>query len=219
MVDREYLNLSVSDRNQRALERFLKSRTKNSYQIGKDYERYIGYLYESKEYKVTYFGIEQGIADLGRDLICKKGGKIEIIQCKYWSSEKKIHEKHINQLFGTTVKYYLEQNRQLSLSQFSKVIENRSITPVFYTTTSLTPTARQFAEALGVVVHEMFPYKPYPVIKCHINKVTGEKIYHLPFDQMYDKTILEKKYNEFYALTVEEAEKQGFRKAWRWSGQ
>ena len=43
----------------------------------------------------------------------------------------------------------------------------------------------------------------------------GEKIYHLPFDQQYDKTKLEKKYGEFYCKTVKEAEDSGFRRAFR----
>ncbi|MEY3495804.1 MAG: hypothetical protein RJA80_26 [Actinomycetota bacterium] len=31
--------------------------------------------------------------------------------------------------------------------------------------------------------------KQYPVIKCNIAS-NGEKIYHLPFDQQYDKTLI-----------------------------
>jgi hypothetical protein len=97
----EYQTLSVTERNQKALDRYLKSH-KSNLQIGRDYERYIGYLYEQRGYDVTYFGIEEGKEDLGRDLVCKKESEVEIIQCKHWSSHKTIHEKHINQLFGTT---------------------------------------------------------------------------------------------------------------------
>ena len=59
----------------------------------------------------------------------------------------------------------------------------------------------------------------YPCIKCNISRTTNEKIYHLPFDQQYDKTIVELDRNEKYLRTVYEAEMQGFRRAWRWFGQ
>jgi hypothetical protein len=47
---------------------------------------------------------------------------------------------------------------------------------------------------------------------------TGENIYHLPFDQMYDATVVHTERGEFYARTVEEAEQAGFRRAFRWRG-
>ena len=88
----EYDSLSTAERNQRALERYMQGR-KSSYQLGRDYERYVGYLYESEGYTVTYFGIENGKEDLGRDLICRKNGHTLVVQCKYWSKHKLIHEK------------------------------------------------------------------------------------------------------------------------------
>jgi hypothetical protein len=42
--------------------------------------------------------------------------------------------------------------------------------------------------------------------------------YHLPFDQQYDRTIVHADRGEFYAQTIAEAEKKGFRRAWRWRG-
>ncbi len=217
----EYENLTISERNQKALDRYLNS-NKTPYQLGRDYERYIGYLYELQGYSVNYHGIEEGIYDLGRDLICKKGSTVKIVQCKYWSKHKTIHEKHINQLFGTTVKYFLdfkEQNNSLSdLSKFPEFLKSHEIRSVFYTSTTLSEIAIKFAKSLDIEVYENESLKSYPMIKCHINKQTGEKIYHLPFDQMYDKTVLEKKYGEFYAMTVNEAESNGFRRAWKWKG-
>ncbi len=58
----------------------------------------------------------------------------------------------------------------------------------------------------------------YPMIKCNINRNTGERIYHLPFDQQYDKCIINPAEGEFYAKTVKEAEENGFRRAMRWRG-
>ena len=57
--------------------------------------------------------------------------------------------------------------------------------------------------------------KNYPMIKCNINQATKEKIYHLPFDQQYDRTKIVPTLGEFYAQSVAEAESKGFRRAWR----
>lgn len=215
----EYNSLSETERNQRALERYMQGR-KSPYQLGRDYERFVGYLYECEGYTVTYFGIENGKEDMGRDLICRKNGSTLVVQCKYWSKHKLIHEKHINQLFGTTVKFYLDSarkklNEQLHL--FPQLLSANNILGVFCTSTDLSDTARKFAQALGIQVREQVKLGSFPMIKCHISPATGERIYHLPFDQMYDRTKLDKA-GEFYALTVAEAEAQGFRRAWRWRG-
>jgi hypothetical protein len=50
------------------------------------------------------------------------------------------------------------------------------------------------------------------MIKCNINN--GNKIYHLPFDQQYWRTVIDKP-GEFYAITVKEATKAGFRRAFK----
>jgi hypothetical protein len=51
-----------------------------------------------------------------------------------------------------------------------------------------------------------------------VSTTTGERIYHLPFDQMYDSTLVQKERREFYARSVHEAEEAGFRRAFRWRG-
>ena len=215
----EYEMLPPVERNQKALDRYLSSR-KNNFEIGRDYERYIGFLYESEGYKVEYIGIEKGLEDLGRDLICVKVNEIEIVQCKRWASHKTIHEKHINQLYGTAVKYYIDHqqiiNSNKSLVLFPEIISSGIIKATFITSTKLSDTAKRFADALGIKVVQEKNLEKYPVIKCNISS-SGEKIYHLPFDQQYDKTQI-KNVGEFYANTVKEAENMGFRRAFRWRG-
>lgn len=215
----EYEKLPDAERNQKALDRYLASR-KKPYEIGRDYERYIGYLYETNGYKVEYMGIEKGLEDLGRDLVCIKNDEIEIVQCKCWASHKTIHEKHINQLYGTAVKYFLEHkqivDRKKSLTLFPDLISSGIIKATFVTSTKLSDTAKKFADALGIKVIQEKPLEKYPLIKCNV-AVNGEQIYHLPFDQQYDKTLI-KSSREFYALTVKEAEAKGFRRAFRWKG-
>jgi hypothetical protein len=221
MTKSEFENLSVTERNQRALDRYW-NRDKDPWQIGRDYERYIGYTYEIKGFKVLYHGIEKVKDDLGRDLICRKGSQTEIVQCKYWSTQKgiPIRENHITQLYGTTVKYFLEHkrnNQNVQLGLFPELLKQNNIIPVLATTTELSDTAKEFATILGIKVCKIPMNKDYPCIKCNINCQTGEKIYHLPFDQQYDNTVIDTTKKERWATTIVEAESFGFRRAWRWN--
>lgn len=199
----EYQTLSETDRLQLALDRY-SSRQKSNWQVGIEYERYVGYCYEQKGYKVRYFGATEGLEDMGRDLIVSKGKKLFVIQCKRWASEKTIHEKHIFQLYGTTILQVMEH-------------PECQVSGVFITTTSLSSLAKSCANYLHIAVVEKFPLKPYPLIKCNISR-DGDKIYHLPFDQQYDRVIINPSDGDCYVSTVQEAESKGFRHAWRWHG-
>ncbi len=197
----EYQSLPSAERLQLALERYTK-RQKTNWQIGIEYERYVGYCYERKGYKVRYFGATEGLEDMGRDLIVTQGKKLFVIQCKRWSTEKTIHEKHIFQLYGTTILQKLEN-------------PDKRVSGLFITTTTLSELAKSCADYLHITVVENYPLREYPLIKCNISK-NGEKIYHLPFDQQYDRVMVEPDDGDCYASTVQEAESKGFRHAWRW---
>jgi hypothetical protein len=204
LTQAEYSTLSTVERNQIALDRYWQKK-KTKWELGRDYERYIGYQYESKDWHVTYQGIVEGYDDLGRDLIATKDITVQIVQCKYWSHYKTIHEKHIFQLFGTVFVYKIDN-------------PNRKVSGVFVTSTSLSERARLFADALGISIREQVALQKYPCIKCNISRKNGTRIYHLPFDQQYDRTIIEEERNECYVTTVSEAESQGFRRAFKWRG-
>src|SRR5205085_6444379 len=93
-----------------------------------------------------------------------------------------------------------------------------NIRAVFYTSTKLSDLARRFARELGIELKENFKFdQTYPCIKCNISRSTKERIYHLPFDQQYDKTKIVNR-GELYCATVREAESLGFRRAFRWHG-
>lgn len=219
LTPEEYRSLSNVEKNQRALDRYNK-RKKTNAEIGRDYERYIGYLFERNGFKVDYTGIKDGLNDLGRDLICTGLCVIYVVQCKCWSNKRGavIREKHINQIYGTTFKYYLEQRKirtEELLFGRNDASYSYQVIPAFVSTVPLSETAVEFAKELGIEFLQR-PLEKYPVIKCNINS-KGEKIYHLPFDQMYDKTDVSK-VGEFYAMTVAEAEAAGFRRAKKWKG-
>jgi hypothetical protein len=216
----KYEDLTPMQKLQKKLDWYWEKPNKSDWQIGHDYERYIGYLYEIGGWKVNYHG-KKSFEDLGRDLICKKDNVVEIIQCKRWAQEKTIHEKHIYYLFGTTVEYYLDNfkdNDNLQLSLFPDNIKKRNVIPKLMATAKISDKAEQVAKVLGVEIKNI-PFKSYPSVKCNVALRTGEKIFHLPFDQQYDTAQIEEEKLECYVGTISEAEDKGFRHAYRWKGE
>lgn len=218
----EYRRLPSVERNQKALDRYLESRYKSKWDIGRDYEMYVGYLYKQKGYSIEYKGIIDGFDDLGRDIIATKNDEVCVIQCKYWAQYKKIHEKHIFQLFGTTMEYWIKSfgnhQQEKSFEEFSKFLNENKLRPIFFTSTNLSDKAKEMANALNVKIEENHPIGNFPRIKCNTNYDefgSKTKIYHLPMDQQYDRTIVTESRGEFYAFTVKEAKDAGFRKAFR----
>lgn len=203
----EYTKLSSGERFQLALDRYIE-REKSAWEVGIEYERYIGYLCELQGYRVTYSGAIRKLEDMGRDLILEKENKTVLIQCKRWAKDKQIHEKHVFQLTGSTYEYQYHH-------------PEREVIGVFVSTASFSPVAAHCAERLNIPLFPETPFnKEYPRIKCNISKgPNGEvrKIYHLPMDQQYD-TVRISSPGEFYAATVQEAEAAGFRRAYRWRG-
>jgi len=222
LTPEEYRRLPSVERNQKALDRYLASRNKSKWAIGRDYEMYVRYLYQQKGYFVEYKGIIDGFDDLGRDIVATKDGGVCIIQCKYWAQYKEIHEKHIFQLFGTTMEFWIKnfrnRDRPKSFEEFARFLNENKLRPIFYTSTTLSEKAKEMAEALSVEVMESEPIGEFPRIKCNINSDEfgiQTKIYHLPMDQQYDRTIVGNRSGEFQTFTVKEAEDAGFRRAFK----
>lgn len=222
LTPEEYKSLPSVERNQMALDRYLKNRNKSKWAIGRDYEMYVGYLYEQKGYAIEYKGIIDGFEDLGRDVIATKEGEVCIIQCKCWAQYKDIHEKHIFQLFGTTMEYWVKNfnnhRTPKTFKEFAKFLNENKLRPIFFTSTSLSDKAKEMANTLSVEIMENEPPGEFPRIKCTINNDefgSQTKIYHLPMDQQYDRTIIGNRSGEFYSFTVKEAEDAGFRRAFK----
>jgi len=219
LTPEEYAKLPSVERNQKALDRYLQSRNKSKWAIGRDYEMYVGYLYEQNGYQVEYKGIIDGFEDLGRDIIAVKGDEVCIIQCKYWAQYKEIHEKHIFQLFGTTMEYWIKNfntgKKPKTFAEFAKFLNEEKLRPIFFTSTAMSSKAKEMAAALSIEIIEKTPIAEFPRIKCNISGRDSERIYHLPFDQQYDRTIIEKKKGESCVFTVKQAETAGFRRAFK----
>lgn len=207
----EYDKLSSAEKNQLALDRYLK-RKKSKAEIGREYELSCAWQLQMEGYSVELHGIKYLKADLGRDLIARKsiGGlwsdEILIIQCKNWSHRTYIRENVVMQLFGTYMEYELDLKAKGQL-------KTHDIKPVLMIPeySRLSEEAKHFAKRLNIRI-DVRPNKDYPRIKCNINN--GNKIYHLPFDQQYDRTEIKLK-GECYCTTVLEAERLGFRRAKR----
>ena len=215
LSDDEYARLSSTEKSQLALDRYIASHNKSKWQVGRDYELYIGHCYRRKHFQVEHIGMEKKLADMGRDLICRSdplspSPETHIVQCKYWSKEKLIHEKHVMQLFGTTIEYAFAHGIELTNGRLPARLK-----PVLITSTRLSEMARHFAVALGVQYHENIglpeDVTSFPRIKC--NKSSG--IFHLPFDEQYDVTKIVPSEGDCFCVNVAEAESKGFRRARR----
>lgn len=199
---KEWFDLSEQERYQLILERYI-AKKKTNWEIGIEYERYVGYLCEKHGYSVTYNGARTKLEDMGRDLILRRDDEVILIQCKRWALKKTVHENHVFQLAGSVFEYQC-QHPQLSVSG------------VLVTSTTLSDIATHCADALGIKVCSGVQFQEYPRIKCNIGR-DGSRIYHLPVDQQYDNVVIDAD-GEFYAATVAEAESAGFRRAYRWRG-
>lgn len=221
----EYKKLSPSERNQLALDRWLSNVPKHW--IGRIYEMYVAQeIKKHKTYKPSYkldmYGIRSGVNDLGRDIIYYSESATYVIQCKCWAMFKEIHEKTMCQTLGTTVEFQVEKEieyeQTYSLFDCFDCFQSPppKAIPIVVTPTPLSDVAQRFAKHLQIkVITTKKPIeeikRSVPLIKCNINN--GERIYHLPFDQQYHRTIIDESKGEFYAMTVKEAEDKGFRRA------
>jgi Restriction endonuclease len=202
----EWKNLPVLKREELALERYITGRAKNAADAGRRYERYLGYRYESQGWNVTYEGAIKGFDDYGRDLICIKNNVIHVVQAKRWNIDKRIlHMKHVVQLFGTTKLLQIERNFE------------KSPKAILISTAEFAEDALLVAKALGVTLETVKFEQRYPLIKVHIGR-NGEPLYHLPFDQQYDRVQLKKDDGDRYVMNIHEALGLGARRAMRYGG-
>lgn len=192
----KYLEMLKDGKNQ--LEYYKNSHNLSKDELGKRYERYIGYLYEKDGWIVDYHGITKKREDRGIDLIAKKKKKILLIQCKMYGVNTLVRENTINQLFGTYASY-------------KRLNTKDEIIPILITQNdNLDENANDSLGRFLEILHSVIPFTyNYPLIKC---KMSENKIYHLPTDPMYDLIKIKINRKDFYCETIEEAEKNGFRR-------
>ena len=188
------MQLPYTERYQRALDNYMR-RQKSLWEVGLEYERQIGYEYETGGAAVEYVGAVSGRSDMGCDLLVKASNEIKVVQCKRYSQDKPVYEKHILQLHGTT---------EIYRTKYPFV----PVRGLLITTTYLTRSAHECADRLGIDVREHYPFTPHPLIKCiHFYK---SKNFFLPFDPRYDRIQYDSKAGDKYVETVAEAIDAGF---------
>lgn len=82
LTQSEFEQLSSAEKEQLALDRYLARKKKSRWEVGMEYEDFVGYEFERDGFQVEYVGMAEGLKDMGRDLICQKGHKVFVVQCK-----------------------------------------------------------------------------------------------------------------------------------------
>lgn len=198
LSDYEYSSLPPAARYQLALEYELE-RKKNRPEIGKAFERYIGYCCEQRQYAVVYNGATEKKHDLGRDLIAISPDRktVYVIQCKYYAADKEVHENAVMQLFG-------------SVSMFAATYPGVSVFGVLVSSCPLSVDAKNCIghfNALRYFENVHADLRHYPAVKCAISS-SGARHFYLPFDSCYDTVVA-----DHYELTVSDAMSKGFTRA------
>ena len=171
-------------------------REKNLWEIGIEYERYIGYTLEQDGWQVVYNGAVNGSGDGGIDLICFKEQSTLIVQCKRWQSKVTEHE---------ITKFYT------ALLTFSKRnFAHGSISAYFYTTSDYNERAYKTAEYYGIKckIIKFNGIVDYPPVKCI--RFNEQAIYFLPFDEDFDGVKLNAADGDCYKFSVAEAVQAGY---------
>ena len=178
------------------------ARTENKWKYGRDYERYVGYLFEREGFSVIYNGATKGSSDGGIDLFCFKDGIVYPIQCKRW--KKKVDAEEIDK-FVRAVSIF-NRNR----SSYPIPLCYSTVIPIFYTTSDYTDYARWKAHDVNVIcrVQSFNNIREYPAVKC--TALNGRKVYYLPFDRDFDSIHVGVYRGGCYKFSVLEAEQAGF---------
>lgn len=211
----EWAKLSYIEKLDLTVSRY-KEKWKDKLNIGLEFERYCGYLYEKNDYKVDYNGILKGKSDGGIDLIASNKNKKIYIQCKYWSINKQIRENAITQLFGSALKKAIDDGE--TYNSFIEKLNSEKIRIVLLTKTELSLEAKLFCKKLNILYKEKIEINPnYPIVKG----VSGEeRIFYIPTDLQYDNIKYKSTSKEYCRFkTCKEAEQAGYRHCYKWRGE
>lgn len=174
----------------------------NKWKYGRDYERYIGYLFEREGFSVVYNGAINGSSDGGIDLFCFKSGIVYPIQCKRWKNQ--VGDEEIYK-FAEAVERF-KRNR----SSYPIPLIYSKVMPLFYSTNGYTVDAERTASSKNITcqVQKFNSIREYPAVKCTFRE--GKKVYYLPFDNDFDSIRVGVYRGGCYKFSVLEAEKEGF---------
>ena len=154
--------------------------------IGQQYERYIGYLFFTRGYRVFYNGIVKGEADDGIDLIAVNEEKniTWIVQTKCWCKKRNLHPKTFHQLKGS-----LEHYRSVYCTED----ERANAKGIVISTTKPTREGNEAREAIGLSYKEQPWDRNHPIVKQTAQN--GKVFYKIPGDDGYDTCVVHGYFN------------------------
>ena len=104
---------------------------------GREYEKYIGSIYEKYNFVVEYRGLKNGVKDEGIDLICRRGKSTVLVQCKCYENSH-VTAKEIYQFFGVLQHYKKRHPKDMVSATFwTSQGEYKKVTDAFNTAKDL----------------------------------------------------------------------------------
>lgn len=175
-------------------------------EIGRRYERYVGYRYESAGWRVVYHGITKGVADRGRDLVCYNGSQVQLVQCKCWKAGAKIPRDVIENLAHTAEQYRAKFHDTNQLTLEYPGFKAVRVVPVLISSCGVSWDAWCASKLLHVSLRKPLPFAPhYPKVKV----IRSASKYYLPEYLRYDKISVSIADGDCYVATEEEARALG----------
>ena len=189
-----------------AVRQFWNTYSKNCASLAKGndnrYALYIGYLYECKGWHVDYTDYEYETNSKKKPdpeewyrLICRKGDKALIIQCRAPVKGELVHLSLMYQLIASTLEYK-KDNHTLHVGG------------MFCTTSSFSDRAKNAAQKFNIFLKENFPFSFFPYVKCKAG-INGQNVHYTPYDEEYFHTDLDSQ-GDMFCWTEQEAIDLGF---------
>ena len=168
---------------------------------GRQYERYIGYLFESNGYMVTYRGIADNLDDGGIDLVARAPRKIRLVQCKRWRHA--VGKDIVSRLLGAIDRFVYEDRK----GKPSRM--RMDIRGVIVCSADVEKEAEEMSRHFGILLRPNMKFRRYPAIKAQ--RITGDAgRFLLPTSRGYDRMRLDPKRGDGYFSSVREVLARGF---------
>ena len=168
---------------------------------GRQYERYVGYLFERQGFAVNYQGIRKGLEDGGLDLVARAARKIRLVQCKRWRVP--VNADVISRLHGAVERFIFEERQGKSPAM------RTSIRGVLATSGEIEDEAKMLAAHFGIFVMSSLKFQRYPAIKAQRITPYGGR-FLLPFTPGYDRMNLNLKAGDCFQESIRGAFLNGF---------
>ena len=165
------------------------------------YALYIGNLYECKGWHVDYIGYRCNTdgaqippSEEPERLICRKGNKALVIQCKDWVNGGIIHLPFMYSFIALAFEYKIDNP---TLHVGGKICTNASFSA----------RAQLTAQKFHISIKEKFPFSYFPYVKC--KKGAAGNVHYTPYDAEYFHTDITQN-GDMFCLTEQDAINSGF---------